>query len=124
MHYTTELLIQGNKEILEYYKSAINRWNLLLQDHDRITSEELARTLSIEQHWFEMNCGSRWVGQEIMVVTGIARDFTTKRGFKDKALALKVYRAFMQSYCSVEVKGIAEDVAKSYYLDEGGCYDD
>jgi hypothetical protein len=122
MHYTTELLIKGDKDVLLYYSNALNRWREKLPIYAEMSSEQLARELTIEQFWFEENCGSRWVGQEIMVVTGISQFYTTERGFdKDEHLALKIYHAFMQSYCSLEVKGVAEDVAKSYWLiDEGG----
>lgn len=119
MHYTTELLIQGDKNILLYYSAALSRWREILAEYASKSSEELAKELSSQQFWFEENCGSRWAGQEIMVITGITQFYTTESGFDEsKHLALKVYRAFMQSYCSLEVKGVAEDVAKSYCLNE------
>jgi hypothetical protein len=122
MHYTTELLIQGDKDVLLYYSNALRRWKEKLPQYAEMSAEQLAKVLTEEQFWFEKNCGSRWIGQEIMVVTGISQFYTTERGFdKDKHLALKFYQAFMQSYCSIEVKGVAEDVAKSYWLiDEDG----
>ena len=124
MHYTTELLVQGDKNVLLYYNTALNRWRKILAEYASKSSEELAKELSSEQFWFEENCGSRWVGQEIMVITGITQFYTTERGFdENRHLALKIYRAFMQSYCSLEVKGVAEDVAKSYYLDEADSND-
>lgn len=122
MHYTTELLIQGDKDVLIYYCNALSRWRERLPKYAEMSLEQLAKELTVEQFWFEENCGSRWVGQEIMVVTGITQFYTTERGFdKDEHLALKIYHAFMQSYCSLEVKGVAEDIAKSYWLiDEDG----
>lgn len=119
MHYTTELLIQGDKNILRYYSAALDRWSEILAKYANKSSEELAKELSSQQFWFENHCGSRWVGQEIMVITGITQFYSTERGFDEsRHLALKVYRAFIQSYCSLEVKGVAEDIAKSYYLNE------
>lgn len=125
MHYTTELLIQGDQNVLVYYSAALDRWERILAKYESKSSEELAKELSSEQFWFEQNCGSRWVGQEIMVITGITQFYTTEHGFdKNRDLAIKVYRAFMQSYCSLEVKGVAEDIAKRYYLDEVDSNDD
>lgn len=119
MHYTTELLIQGDKNILRYYSAALERWSGILAKYANKSSEELAKELSSQQFWFENHCGSRWVGQEIMVITGITQFYTTELGFDEsRHLALKVYRAFIQSYCSLEVKGVAEDIAKSYYLND------
>lgn len=120
MHYTTELLVQGDRDVLLYYSNALSRWRDKLPEYAEMSLEQLAKELTIEQFWFEENCGSRWVGQEIMVVTGITQFYTTERGFdKDEQLALKIYRAFMQSFCSLEVKGVAEDIAKSYWLIDG-----
>lgn len=119
MNYTIEHLIDGDENVLIFYKNAKERWDKILSENVDCSSDELAKVLSSEQFWFEQNCGSRWVGQEIMVITGIAQFYTTARGFdynRDKALL--VYEAFMKSYCSIEVKGAAEDVAKNYYLIE------
>ncbi len=69
--------------------------------------------------WFETNCGGRYVGQEIMVISGIARFYSTMLGFEandDLDTARKIYRAIQKSYCSMEVKGHADTVAKSYGL--------
>lgn len=119
MNYTIERLIDGDQNVFTFYKNAKERWNKILLGNANSNSDELAKVLSSEQFWFEENCGSRWVGQEIMVVTGIAQFYTTARGFdsnRDKALL--IYEAFMKSYCSLEVKGVAEDVARNYYLIE------
>jgi hypothetical protein len=116
MHYTTELLIEGNDDILTYYKNALDRWKKILFNNQNANSEELAKILTNEQSWFESNCGSRWVGQEIMVVTGICQFYTTALGFdKNEKKAKLIYDAFMKSYCSLEVKGMAEDVARRYF---------
>lgn len=119
MHYTIEHLLAGDDGICQYYANARSHWEMLLQEHARANSDELAKVLTKEQFWFEEHCGSRWIGQEIMVVTGIAQFYTTTTGFGDnKSKAMLVYEAFMKSYCSLEVKGLAEDVARSYYLEE------
>ncbi len=123
MHYTTELLINNDKNILGYYEKAKAEWKKIIQENEACSSDELAKILTRKQMWFEQNCGSRWVGQEIMVVTGITQFYSTNIGFdKQKEKALWVYKAFMKSYCSMEVKGIAEDIAKDYNLIEENSY--
>jgi hypothetical protein len=67
--------------------------------------------------WFEANCGGRWVGQEVMVVSGLAGLYSSETGFdRNEKRARLLYDAFQSSYCSVEVKSIAEEVARSYDL--------
>ena len=123
MHNTIELLLSGDSDVLEYYTNAKERWKKILSENEGSTSDELAKVLTREQIWFEHNCGTRWVGQEIMAVTGIAQFYSTQRGFDDKReLALHIYESFMKSYCSLEVKGLASDVAKDYYLIEEQPY--
>lgn len=59
----------------------------------------------------------RWVGQEVMVVSGLAGLYTTATGFDGRLdRARLLYDAFQSSYCSIEVKSIAEKVARSYDL--------
>lgn len=120
MHYTIEMLVNGNSEILEFYRKAKHRWKKILNENQNANSNELSKVLTNEQLWFEYNCGTRWIGQEIMVVTGITQFYSTDSGFDErKDQALLVYNAFMNSYCSIEVKGAANSVAKNYYLIEG-----
>jgi hypothetical protein len=117
MHYTIELLIQGNQQIIVYYNKAKEKWNEILKEYDINNIDEFSKKLNISQLWFEHNCGGRWVGQEIMVVSGICQFYTTQNGFgESKKSAIRIYKAFMMSYCSIEVKGIADEIAKSYYL--------
>jgi hypothetical protein len=117
MHYTIELLIQGNQEVIGYYDKAKSKWIDILSTIDLNKIEEFSNNLTILQLWFEHNCGGRWIGQEIMVISGICQFYNTQSGFgESKNRAINIYKAFMKSYCSIEVKGIAEEVAKSYYL--------
>lgn len=117
MHRTIDLLIKGDDRILIYFKKALDRWNEILKSDSAKDVETLAKKLTSEQFWFEHNCGTRWIGQEIMVITGICQFYSISIGFEEtKEKALLVYNAFMASSCSIEVKGDAKDVAKSYYL--------
>jgi len=117
MRYSLEMLIRGKAEIIEHYRRAAERWQEVWSKPEATNLEKLARMLQHEQMWFERNCGGRWVGQEIMVVSGLAGLYSTEVGF-DKKLeqARLLYDAFQSSFCSIEVKSIAEEVAKSYDL--------
>ena len=117
MHYSMEMLIQGKSEVVGFYRTAADRWREIWSRRESRDLPSLAKLLTSEQLWFEHNCGGRWVGQEVMVVSGLAGLYTTEAGFDDKLpLARLLYDAFQSSYCSVEVKSIAEEVARSYDL--------
>lgn len=117
MHYTIEALCRSNADILEWYDRARGRWDEIFQEVDPLDVKTLAERLTHEQRWFETHCGGRRVGQEIMVVTGIARFYSTLSGFDDSgAKAKSVADAFAGSYCSMEVKSHARAVARSYDL--------
>jgi hypothetical protein len=117
MHYTVEHLVSGDENIVVYYRRAVEHWKEIWQRPEAKELACLASLLSSEQLWFEHNCGTRWVGQEIMVVSGIGMLYTTREGFgRNARKARMLYDAFQQSYCSIEVKGISRDVAVSYNL--------
>ena len=117
MHHTIELLVNGDLHLGDHYRRAVARWKEIWCRPEAGDIVDLATMLSNEQMWFEHNCGGRWVGQEIMVVSGIGMLYTTQAGFDGNAeRARLLYDAFQRSYCSLEVKGIARDVAKSYSL--------
>jgi len=117
MHYSLEMLVQGKREIVDFYQIATDRWGEIWSREASRDLGSLANLLPSEQMWFERHCGGRWIGQEVMVVSGLAGMYTTEAGFDhqlDKARLL--YDALQSSYCSVEVKSIAEEVARSYGL--------
>lgn len=117
MHSVINLLMSGNHNVVDYFELAKERWNELNQSNYSV--EDLAKKLSSEQFWFETNCGGRWEGQEVMVISGITQFYSLGEGFGDrKHKALDIYNAFMRSQCSLEVKGEADRIAKSYFLFE------
>lgn len=117
MHYSLEMLVQGRSEVVDFYRTAADRWREIWSRKESDNLLSLANLLTSEQMWFEHNCGGRWVGQEVMVVSGLAGLYTTEAGFDEKLpRARLLYDAFQSSYCSVEVKSIAEEVARSYDL--------
>lgn len=126
MHYTLQKLIKGDEEIVNYYQQAKSIWNEIKEKIDCSKNENvlrLANELSNRQIIdFEHKCGGRDVGQEIMAWYGIAQFYTVEDGFGNDYERLQsaknVYEAFQKSYCSLEVKGYARDVANSYSLEE------
>lgn len=117
MQYTYELLIKGDPYLPKYYQNAVERWTQIWARSDAQKLQGLARLLASDQNWFEINCGGRWAGQEIMVVSGFAMLYSTEHGFGVReGQARMLYDAFRSSLCSLEVKGIADCVAESYDL--------
>jgi hypothetical protein len=117
MRYTIEALCQGNADVLEWYDRARGRWDEIFQEVDPLDEKTLAERMTREQRWFEKHCGGRRVGREIMVITGIARFYSTQSGFDDSgAKARSVADAFAGSSCSVEVKSHARVAVRMYGL--------
>ena len=126
MHYTLQKLIEGDEEIVTYYQKAKSIWNEITGIIDCNNSEnipKLANELSSRQIIdFEYDCGGKDIGQEIMAWYGIGQFYKVEDGFGNDYERLQsaknVYEAFQKSYCSLEVKGYARDVANSYSLEE------
>lgn len=116
---TLKKLIDGDEQIVDYYRNASRLWNEIRESNYFQSVETLAEQLSFQQMQFEQECGGRWLGQEIMTVVGIGQFYYEEIGF-DATLeeALRVKDAFAQSYCSLEVKFHAERVAKIFRLTE------
>lgn len=126
MHYTIQKLIEGDERIISYYQKAKELWDEILSEiniKDNSNISILAKTLSDKQILdFEIDCGGRYLGQEIMAWYGIAQFYRVEDGFGGDLERLQsaknVYEAFKKSYCSLEVKSAARDAAENYNLDE------
>ncbi|KUO61376.1 hypothetical protein APF79_11985 [bacterium BRH_c32] len=120
MNSTIENLIEGNNEVIMWYQKANQIWDEIfskIDPSDEKNIDALSEEIFMNQGVFERDCGSRFVGQEIMVVSGIGRFYSTKDGFNDNyETAMNVYKALMQSQCSTEIHYHAEKVAKHYDL--------
>ena len=114
MHYSIEKLLNGDP-VAEYFPVARQHWQEVLSDADATDSEEIARIAGLEQMWFEHNCGGRYIGQEIMVCSGICQYYATQIGFgEDFEKAKAMYRGLRRSNCSVEIHHHAKQVARIY----------
>lgn len=116
MQQTIEALIRGNSDILEFYQRASEHWGEILEETQPLDAATLGGRLIGEQIWFEQNCGGKYPGQEIMVLTGIAQFYSTGDGFgEDREKALIVLNAF--DHCnSTEAKYYAKLAAEIYDL--------
>ena len=113
MEYTIEALVKGDPEIVHHHARGAKRWVAIFRADPSEAS--LALRLRIEQLWFEKHCGGRYLGHEVMAVTGIAHLYTTANAFGDnRETAQRVSDAIQASTCSVEVKGIVDRMAQLY----------
>lgn len=112
-------LVIGNSSISAYFSEAAEKWEEILSDYPTSDVDELSDELHIQQDWFERNCGGRWLGQEVMVASGIAQFYDSKHGFGDNLdKARNIVEAFERSSCSMEVKGHARELSEYFDLDE------
>lgn len=118
--YTFKELITGDTNILDYYQRAQQLWEEIKQSDKFTNVDTLAKELSFVQTQFELECGGRMLGQEIMTFVGIGQFYSIASGFEDRDFedAIKVKNAFARSNCSLEVKWHAEEAAKIFGLSE------
>lgn len=118
--FTFKYLVENDSTIMDYYKNATTIWQELFNTFDWKNVDAIADILTDKQTDFEVNCGYRVPGQEIMVISGFALLYDIQAGFKDNQKKAEIlYDAFQKSYCSGEVKFEAENIAKLYNLIEG-----
>lgn len=117
MLYTIDLLLGGDERVVMYYVAAKSHWQNILASNDSKAVDTLALRLTQEQFWFENHCGGRWQGQEVMAFAGIGHLYDQSVGFDlNRDLVLRLFDAFMESFCSLEVKWHAQRAAESYRL--------
>jgi hypothetical protein len=121
MKLTIEQLLSTTEagSVARYYQAAKARWEEILQRKGAQDVDHLATMLFQEQAWFEQNCGGKHLGQEVMVVAGLAGFYSSADAFEGfEGTATRVYFALKKSGCSLEVKGLAGTVANFYGLVE------
>lgn len=120
MFYTFDKLRSGDSGVFDLYKGGYKLWEEILLNYDG-NSTQLASALGGAQlkfEWMAQDLGAqdRWTGQEVMVFTGLT--YYLELYDSEKAhLAYSVAEAFQLSYCSIEVKGLAERVSRLFYLE-------
>lgn len=112
-----ENLMEGNQNVPTFFQSAAIKWKEFLADISEINDDVLASRLTAGQYWFEDNCGGRWLGQEIMAITGFAA--VNKIDDIDAGKnSDKLADAFIKSDCSGELKANARRAATNYGQNE------
>lgn len=119
---TLEKLINGDSNIVGSYIRIKRKWDEILNNfdwNDYEATSKLSTKVSYYQIPMEQLAGERWLGQEIMVIVGIGQFYRTDLGFDAETVKrAKIVRdAFLMSYCSLEVKSIAEEIGVLYQVD-------
>ena len=121
MHYTIEKLIAGDPQIVSHFEEANKKWDKIFSTYDPNESnniDKISEEVFVHQGQFERDCGGRTLGQEILVISGLGRFYSSQSGFEGNEDAVNnVYKAILQSQCSIEVHGYAENFAKAYDLE-------
>lgn len=119
MHYSICALLDDDEGVRSWFLNAKRIWGEILTSEESKEVSTLARVVSLRQPEFESQCGTRFVGQEVMAWVGIAQFYRIEDGFGDRLKKAKAaYSAMQESWCSVEVKFHARRAAESYGLDE------
>lgn len=121
-------LFNGDEKLLNQIKKGEEIWREILKKFDlnNIPSieenreryyelvDKIASELTIAQiPQFETKIGDRWLGQEIMCFVAFAQFYDEYSGIDlEKTLILR--DAFDRSWCSLEVKYVAEQYAELY----------
>lgn len=116
MQHTIEALANGSHDIVEFYQRACEHWKQILQETEPLDDSILAQRLLTEQFWFEQNCGGRYLGQEIMVMTGIAQFYSTADGFAGNGDKAKAVMNAFKKCASHEAEHFAKYAAAIYDL--------
>lgn len=117
MHYTIERILSGDDSIASNFASAKRFFEELFGPKRDESVEDWAQWLSQKQHVFELHCGGRYEGQEVMAWTGFGMLYSTDVGFEEnQELATKLADAFERSMVSLEVKGHAKEAVASYHV--------
>jgi len=120
MHQMIENLMNNDVEVVEHLSKAKAKWEDIFKDITTVSVADLAKRLTTAQSWFEVNCGGRDDGKEIMAWTGFAVIYDTGAGYdrpnRSMHEAVKLAQAFVASSVSIEVKGGAHKAALSYHI--------
>ena len=115
MTFIIEALLEG-KPVETYFATAKAHWDELLGENEEWI-RGLAPKLQQEQlDFFERRCGGRYLGQEIMVASGIG-SLMHPETERRRDLARALIHAFGASMCSVEVKSAVSRIAELYGFD-------
>jgi hypothetical protein len=106
-------LLKNNNLINDYYITALKIWDIIILEMEMNPFEEHSKLIASHQSEFELNCGGKDLGKEIMAITAIARFYSSEIGFEHCIEEVYNLRKLMlASNCSLDVKWHLE---KAYY---------
>jgi hypothetical protein len=119
---TFDLLLKGDQNILECYRIGSEIWHQIELDSGFIKDcRILLKELTEKQELFEMQCGNKLLGREIMGIVGVARycsERKTANTPKNEQKALNIYLSLLKSDCSIEIQYAAEHTLRMYRYDD------
>ena len=117
--FTMSELLKGNENIVQYYINAKKIWLEIREGEDFSSIETLANKLEVMQSRFEIECGGKYLGREIMAFVGVGQFNNELIGFEnDYDGVFKVTDAVAQSFCGIEVKWYFENAIKHFGLND------
>ena len=90
-------LLKGGIDLAKQLKRAHEFWTSFFDKNSRLSAKALARELGRAQRSFEAIFGERQFAKAMMPLTCLASFYEEGRGFRHRALARKIIRAFEQS---------------------------
>lgn len=102
-------LINGEKEILEYFQNANDLWEEIWDSKKSEDEKELADLITSYQHYFDVKCGGPLLSQEIIAWSAYAYLLKIGKGKSNEKLE-RLNNAFEKSHLSNEIYA---DIKKS-----------
>lgn len=112
---TFSKLINGEKEIVDYYQNANRLWSKFWKNAENTTSFELSVLVNSFQSDFERECGGTSLAKEIMGWSGYIYLTSSKENWDISKIA-KLDKAISNSMVSLEIKMYSENAVEFFKL--------
>lgn len=102
---TVIALLDGNKDLSNYYLRAKEIWKEIIESPQFENEDSLSKELTGRESEFQMECGGRELGGEIMAFVAVGQFYNNLIGVDGSLSELdKISRAFEKSMCRFETK--------------------
>lgn len=112
---TFSKLINGEKEIVDYYQNANRLWSEFWKEAENTTSVDLPVLLNSYQSNFERECGGTSLAKEIMGWSGYIY-LTASKENSDISKIAKLDNAIAHSMVSLEIKMYSDKAVEFFEL--------